>query len=174
MSSESKSRSRRRLVEQGVPLEVVLHAEARACDDPRRRVMQQPIQEGRRQGAVMVEERGPRLASAVRGEHERPVCIAPPDDVEEEVGASRVNGERASRVEDEQSGRGVLCPFRFETARTLGGFQRVDDLHGTGKEHGGALEAGRRAQRRGQGVVPKPTPPSTMRVAWSWTNWRWQ
>ena len=38
----------------------------------------------------------------------------------------------------------------FETARTLGGGQGVDDINGTGKEHRVALEARRIAKRSGQ------------------------
>lgn len=150
MSPESQSRSRRRLVERGLTLDVVFHAEPLACDDHGLRVMQQPIQDGRGQGAVVVEDRRPLLEGPVRGDNDRPLCIAQTADVEEQISASRVNGERAQLVEDEQRGLRVWLAFLFETPSTPGGSKRVDYLNGAGKEHRGALEAGGIAQRRRQ------------------------
>src|SRR5467141_884570 len=109
----------------------------------------------------MVEDRGPLLESAVRGNNNRPLFIAQRDDLEEQIGACLVNREIAELVEDEQRGFGVFFEFRFETARTLGRGQGVDHLNGTGKEHRIALEARRIAQRGGQmrlGVALKLTP----------------
>ena len=151
MSPESQGRSRRRLVERGVTRDVVVHAETLACDDHSLRVMEQPIQDGRGQGAVMGEERGPLLEGAVRGEKDRPVCLAQTDDWEAQISASLGNGESAPRVEDAQRGFGVLLACLFETPSTPGGSKRVAHRNGAGKEHGGALEAGGRAQRRRQG-----------------------
>ena len=98
----------------------------------------------------MVEDRGPLLEGAVRGNNDRPLFIAQLDDLEEQIGARLVNREIAEFVEDEQRGFGVFFEFRFETPSTLGGGQRVDDINGTGKEHRVALEAGGIAQRRRQ------------------------
>jgi hypothetical protein len=81
--------------------------------------------------------------------------------LEEQIGARLVNGEIAQFVQDEQRGVGVWLEFRFETARTFGSRQRVDAINGTGKEHGGALEAGGIAQgRRPMGFTVRMLVPS--------------
>ena len=71
-------------------------------------MMQQPIEDCRGQGAVMVEDRGPLLKSTVGGNDERPLFIAQADHLEEQVGARLVNGEIAEFVEDEERGLGVF------------------------------------------------------------------
>jgi len=85
--------------------------------------MQQPIQDGRGQGAVMVEDRGPLLEGTVRGDNNRPLFIAQTDDLEEQIGSGLVNRKVAQLVEDEQRGFGVCFEFRFETASTLCGYK---------------------------------------------------
>ena len=102
--------------------------------------MQQPIEDGGGQGAVIVEYLGPILEGSVRGHHDRSLFIAQADDLEEQIGTGLVNGEVAELVQYEQRGFGVLFEFRFETTGTLGGSQGVDDINGAGKEHRVALE----------------------------------
>src|SRR5215831_7656203 len=109
-------------------------------------MMQQPIQNGGGQGAIMVEDRGPLLESTVGGHDERPLFIAQADHLEEQIGARLVNGQIAELVKDEQGGFGVFFEFGFEPARALGGGQGIDDINGTGKKHGVALQAGLIAQ----------------------------
>jgi hypothetical protein len=121
---------------------LVFHPEALAFDDDRVGMMQQPIEDCRGQGAVMVEDRGPLLKSTVGGNDERPLFIAQADHLEEQVGARLVNGELAEFVEDEERGFGVFFEFRFEPACTLCRGQGIDHINGTGKEHGVALQAG--------------------------------
>src|SRR6266567_4999759 len=88
----------------GLTLDLVFHAETLPFDDDGLGMMQQPIQDRGGQGAIMVENRGPLLKSAVGGQDDRPLFIAQGDDLEEEIGAHLVNREVAELVEDEQRG----------------------------------------------------------------------
>jgi hypothetical protein len=73
-------------------LELIFHAETLAFDDHGVGVMQQPVQNGSGQGAVIIEDLGPLLEGAVRGDNDRPLLIAQRDDLEEQIGARLVNG----------------------------------------------------------------------------------
>src|SRR5712692_17995 len=86
----------------GLTLDLIFHTEALPFDDDGVGMMQQPIENRGGQGAVMVEDRGPLLESAVRGNNNRPLFIAQRDDLEEQIGACLVNREIAELVEDEQ------------------------------------------------------------------------
>ena len=55
--------------------------------------MQQPVQNGGGQGAVIVKYFGPLLESTVRGHDDRPLLIAQRNDLEEQIGGGLVNGE---------------------------------------------------------------------------------
>ena len=103
-----KAKVRRALMQCGLTLELVFHPEALAFDDDGVSMMQQPIQDRRGQGAVMVEDRGPLLEGAVGGQDQRPLFIAQRDDLEEQIGACLVNREIAELVKDEQRGFGVF------------------------------------------------------------------
>lgn len=107
----------------------------------------QPIQDRGGQGAVRVEDRGPRLAGAVRGHAQRPLFLAAAEHLAEQSGAWRVNRQRAECVKAKPGGLGVWFELRFETARTLRRGQGGEHLHGTGKEHRVAVEAGGIAER---------------------------
>src|SRR6266571_8985292 len=104
------------LVKQGLPLDLVFHAKTFSFDDHGLGVMEQPIQDGGGQGTVMVEDRGPILEGAVRGNHDRPLFVPQTDDLEEQISSSLINGEIAQLVKDEQRGFGVFFQFLFETA----------------------------------------------------------
>jgi hypothetical protein len=117
-------------------------------------MMEQPIQDGRGQGAVMGKEGGPLLKSAVGGHEQRPWCLAEADHLAEQSGAGLVPGERAELVEDEERRCGLLFPCRLEPTRTLRRGQRVHDIKSTSQEPRGAVEASRRAQRRRSGRFP--------------------
>src|SRR5262244_4506709 len=117
--------------------------------------MEQPVQDGGSQGAVIVEDLGPFLEGTVGGNHDRALLVAQRDDLEEEISARLVNRQVAEFVEDEQGGFGVLLQFYFETPRILGRGQRVDDIDRTGKEHRVALEASGIAQRGRQMRFPQ-------------------
>lgn len=112
--------------------------------------MQQAVQDGRRQGAVVVKNLRPVLEGAVRGDQRRALLIAQADDLKEQVGAGLVNGEVAEFIEDEQGGLGVFFELGLEPSGPFGLVERVNDINGAGKEHRMALETSRIAKRRGQ------------------------
>src|SRR5215470_2153141 len=87
-------------VSPSLTLELVFHAETFAFDDDRLGVMQQPVQDGCRKGAVIVKDLGPFLERTVRGDHDRSLFIAQRDDLEEQIGASLVNRQIAEFVKD--------------------------------------------------------------------------
>ena len=156
---------RRALSQHELTLELVFHPEALAFDDDRVGMMQQPIEDCRGQGAVMVEDRGPLLKSTVGGNDERPLFIAQADHLEEQIGACLVNRQIAEFIEDEQGRFGVFFEFRFEPARALGCGQGIDDINGTGKAHGVALEASRIASGGRQVRFPQAHPPPPQKNA---------
>jgi hypothetical protein len=75
-----------------------LHAKTLSFNDDGVGVMQQPIQDGGGQDAVMVENLGPILKGTVRGNDASASFIAQRDDLEEQVGASLINGQIAKFV----------------------------------------------------------------------------
>ena len=107
-------------MQRGLTLKLVFHPEALAFDDDGVSMMQQPIQDRGGQGAVMVEDRGPLLKSAVGGKNDRPLFIAQGDDLEEQIGAYLVNREVPELIEDEQRGFRIFFEFGFETPGALG------------------------------------------------------
>jgi len=99
VSPACSGHARQHLVERGLTLELVFHAEAFAFDDHGVGVMQQSVQNGGRQRAVIIEDLGPLLEGAVRGDNDCPLLIAQRDDLEEQIGARLVDGEVAEFVE---------------------------------------------------------------------------
>ena len=83
-------------------LELVFHTDTFAFDDHGLRVRQQPVQDGGRQGTVIVKDLGPFPEGTIRGQHDRPLFIAEGDDLEEQIGTCLVNRQVAQLVEDEQ------------------------------------------------------------------------
>ena len=98
MSPGSQSRSRRRLVEQGLTLDLVFHAEALAVNDDGLGAMQDAVQDRRRHASVVVEDFRPALESLVGGEDDGTAFVALADDLEEQVGANLVEREIAELV----------------------------------------------------------------------------
>ena len=75
-----------------------LHAKTPAFDDNGIGMMQQPIQNGRGQGAIVVEHLGPLLEGPVRGHDGCPLFIAQADDLEKQVRAGFVYGQVSELV----------------------------------------------------------------------------
>ena len=117
-----KAGVRRALRTRGLTLELVFHPEALAFDDDGVGMMQQPIENCRGQGAVVVEDRGPLLEGAVRGNDQRPLFIAEADHLEEQIGTHLVDREIAELVQDQQRGFRVF----FELHGLLTAFPKMD------------------------------------------------
>ncbi len=77
--------------------DAVLHAVALAFDDQGLGVMQDAVQEGRGQRAVIVEDRRPVLVDLVGRQHYGAALVAMADDLEQQVGPALVNGQIYSR-----------------------------------------------------------------------------
>src|SRR6202158_6201753 len=79
----------------------VLHAEALAFDDDRVGVVQDAVEDGRGQRAVILEDLRPVFIGAVGGDHHRCALVALTDDLEQQVGAVLVDRKVAELVDDE-------------------------------------------------------------------------
>lgn len=83
---------------------LVFHAVAGAFDDDGFSVVEEAIQHGGSDGAVVVEDGGPLLEGFIGGQDERAAFVALADDLKEQVGSVLVNGQIAHFVQDEQLG----------------------------------------------------------------------
>jgi hypothetical protein len=111
--------------------------------------MQQPIQDGCRQGAIVVKYLGPVLECAVRGNHGGALLIAQADHLKQQVGSGLVNGEVAELIQDEQGRLGVFLELCLESPGDLGLGQCIDHINSAGKKDSMALETSGVAQGRG-------------------------
>src|SRR5215467_8393970 len=131
----------------GSLLDSLFGAEALALDDDGIDVVQDAIEDGGGQGAVVVEDLRPVLVGAVGGEEDRRTLVALADDLEQQVGAMLVDGEVAELIDDQHGGLQVTAELVLEAAGRLRGRQRVDDVDGGGEEHGVSTNAGGMAKR---------------------------
>ena len=76
----------------GLLVDLFLGPEALAFDDDGIDVMEDAVEDGGGQGAVVVEDLRPVLVDAVGGDHHRSALVALADDLEQEVGAELVDG----------------------------------------------------------------------------------
>ena len=97
----------------GSGLDLVLHSKAGAFDDDRLGVMEEAVQNGGGEGAVVVEDPGPLFEGLVGGQHDGAAFVALADDLEEQIGAVLVDGQVAEFVQDQQSGAGGIVAVRF-------------------------------------------------------------
>ena len=73
----------RRMRWRGLGLDLILHSVARSFDDHRLSVMQQSVQDGRGDRAVVIEDRRPLLERFVGRQDDRAAFIALADDLKE-------------------------------------------------------------------------------------------
>ena len=97
--------------------------------------------------AVVVEDLRPMFVGAVGGDHHGGAFVALADDLEQQVGAVLVDGQVAEFVDDEEGGLEIAGEFALEAAGGLGGGEGVDDVDGSGEEHGVSVQAGGVAER---------------------------
>ena len=84
----------------GLGLDLVFHPKAGAFDDYRLGVMEEPVQDGRGEGAVIVEDAGPLFEGFVGGQHDGAALVALADDLEEQIGAMLVDRQVAELIQD--------------------------------------------------------------------------
>ena len=129
---------------------MILHPKAAAFDDDRLGVMKEPVQNRRREGAVIVEDAGPLFERLVGGQHDGAALVALADDLEKQIGAVLVDGQVADLIQNQKPWPEVLPQFALKIAPFLRGAQLIDDIDGVGKEHRVALQTGGIAQGGGQ------------------------
>ncbi len=64
-------------------------------------VINQPVDQGRGQGVVHIKEFAPFPEGSVRGNHDRSKLITDGDNLEQQIGATLVDGQIAQLIEDE-------------------------------------------------------------------------
>ena len=101
MSQERLRRRRQRWRRQGLGgLRFVFHAIAVSFDHQGLPVMHQPIDQGRGQGVVHVEEGAPFPEGSIRGQHDRSGFITGSNHLEQQVGPALVDGQIAQLIEE--------------------------------------------------------------------------
>src|SRR5262249_9940386 len=126
--------------------DLALGAVALALDDDGVDVVQDAVEDGGGERAVVVEDLRPVLEGTVGGDHHRPAFVAPADDLEQQIGAVLVDRQIAELVDDQQAGLEVATDLTLEAAGGLRGGERVDDVDGGGEERGMAADAGGMAE----------------------------
>lgn len=112
--------------------------------------MEQPVEHGRGNSAVVVEDRSPVLEGLVGRQDDGAAFIALADDLKEQVGSSLIDGQIAELIEDQKPRAEIFFEFAFECSCLLSRGEIVDDANGVGKEHGMAFQTGRVTQGSGQ------------------------
>lgn len=92
---------------------MVLHPVAFSVDEDGFRMVEETIQDGRSEGAVVVEDLRPVSERTVRGNDYGTLLIAKAYDLEEEIGAVLVDGQVAQFIQAEQSWSEVFLELRF-------------------------------------------------------------
>src|SRR5262245_41800700 len=124
-------------------LDLGLGAEALAFDDDGIDVVEDAIQDGGGQGAVIVEDLRPVLVGTVGGDQHRRALVALADDLEQQICTVLVDGKIPKLVDDQQPRLEVAADLALEPAAgRLGRGQGVDDVDGGGEEHGVAGDTG--------------------------------
>ena len=113
-------------------------------------MVEEAVEDGAGDGAVVVEDAGPLLEGLVGGHDEGTTFVALADDLEEEVGTVLVDGEIANLVQEEDVGAEVFAELAFEEAALLSSGEVVDDANGIGEENRVSLLAGGVAERGGE------------------------
>src|SRR5665648_730374 len=88
--------------------DAVLHAVAPALDDDGFGVVEESVEDGRGEGAVVVEDGRPVFEGLIGGQDDGPAFVALADDLEEQVGAAFVDGQIPQFVADQEIGTGAV------------------------------------------------------------------
>src|SRR5882757_773872 len=130
------------VVAPGLLVDLVLHAEAFAFDDDGVGVVQDAVEDGGGQRAVVVEYLRPVLVGAVGGDHHRCALVALADDLEQQVCAVLVDRKVAELIDNQYGGLQIAVELALELASRLGRGQGVDNIHGRSEEHRVSIQAG--------------------------------
>ena len=109
-------------------------------------MVEETVEDGGSDAAVVVEDRRPQLVGLVGGQDDRASLVALADDLEEEIGTGLVEGQVSKLVHAEQVRGDVLPELGLEPLGGLGGDQVVDGVDRGGEQDGVAALAGLVAQ----------------------------
>ena len=104
----------------GLVVDHVLHSEAVASKRHWLGEVQEPVEDGRGHGGVVIEDFRPVLVHAIRRDRDGTSLVALADDLEQQVGADLVDGVITELVEDQQSGAEVAGEIVIELPGGLG------------------------------------------------------
>ena len=80
--------------------------------------MQEPVQHGAGQGAVVVKDFGPVLVGLVGGQQDGALLVTLADDLEEQIRAGFVDGQLAQFVHGQNGGFEVMAARHYHLLRT--------------------------------------------------------
>ncbi len=106
----------------GSRFDLILHSVTGSFDDNGLGMVEEAVQDGRGDGAVIVENGGPLLEGLVGGQNDGAALVTAADDLKEEVGAVLVDGKRfpGYRGGGGASARRAAPPGGIETRTTRG------------------------------------------------------
>src|SRR6202049_3902035 len=116
----------------GLLVNLVLGAVALAFDDDGVGVVQDAVEDGGGQGAVVVEDLRPVFVGAVGGDHHRSALVALADDLEQQVCAVLVDRKVTELIDNQYGGLQVTLELALEFAGGLGRRKSVNDVGGRG------------------------------------------
>jgi hypothetical protein len=91
--------------------------------------MHQPVDKGRGQGVVHVEELAPFLERTICGDHDRSNFITDGDNLEQQIGTTLVDGQIAQLIEEEKTGTDKTSERFAERPIELSCGQMIDHVH---------------------------------------------
>ena len=118
-----------------------------------------PVEQCRGEDGIVVEDAGPVLVHAVRGNQRGAAFVAVADDLEQAVGAELVDRQVAELVNAKDLRFDVLAARRvLMLPPACAVAQRVDDVDGAGKQHRLAAQAHGVSQCVMRWLLPSPVP----------------
>ncbi len=81
----------------------VFHAITVSLNNDRLPVMHQPVDQGRGQGVVHIEELAPFPEGSIRGDHDRSNFMTGGDNMEQQIGSTLVDGQIAQLIKEEKT-----------------------------------------------------------------------
>src|SRR6516162_390072 len=109
----------------------VFHAIAVSINNDPLPVIHQPVDQGRGQGVVHVEEFAPFPERSIRGDHDRSHFITGGDNLEQQIGPTLVDGQIAQLIEQEKTGTDITSERFAERPMELGRGEMIDHVHDT-------------------------------------------
>lgn len=133
---------------------MVFHAVAESFQDDQVGVVEEAVQNGGSDGAVVVEDAGPLLEGFVGGQDNGTAFVTLADYLEKEIGAVLIYRKISDLVQNQYFGAQIFSEFDFKGVLFLGGAEMIDGINCIGKEDGVGFLTGGIAEGRGQVRLP--------------------